>query len=167
MKRIAFLLLAFLVMAALIVPEAMAQSPQMWVTNTPIRLKAPSLILFGGSISITYSSPSATEIDMTDYTGGPLSIKPNILLDTGTWSVDMYVSNDSAPNSGTGYYALTYREESKAAGGMTWVQTPYTITTTAGAHRTYRIDNIRAKFIKFVPTLSGSSSGYFTFVRSK
>lgn len=102
--------------------------------------KGNTKLLFGGAISASKTEAQSTEIDMQGFTSGSLEVVEN--SGTGSWSFALY---ECSVSGGTFTPALI------AAGtGRT-----FAIPDGGG---TIDISDLRANFIKFVPTLTGTSN---------
>lgn len=103
-------------------------------------VKPETQTLFGGAINASVSETNASIIDMQNYMGGSLEVKEN--SGNGTWSFALYTS----PING-GVFAPAIN----AAGSAITVSIP-----DGGGE--CAISDIKAKFIKWVPTLTGTSN---------
>jgi hypothetical protein len=128
----------------------MALDLNVFVTNP---VKGTTVALFGGAIAASVTEANATVINMTKYTGGSLDFLDN--SGTGTFAVVMYTSE-----TGTGVFHAMQREVDAGTFAAP------AITTTASTSASYQIKDIKAKYIKFVPTLTGTCNATFTFTPS-
>lgn len=114
--------------------------------------KGSSKVLFGGAISASVIEANATAIDMTDYTGGSLEFVVN--SGTGTFSIALLTKET---NSGV----FVQMDKMKTDGSG--IEDFPAIVTTASTSKSYSISGIRANYIKFVPTLTGTANVTITF----
>lgn len=96
--------------------------------------------LYGGAIAASVTEVNSTEIDMQGYTSGSLEVIEN--SGTGSWSFALY------QHSSTGGVFCP---------GLIAAGTARTFAIPDGGG-TIDIDGLRANFIKFVPTLTGTSN---------
>lgn len=102
--------------------------------------KGVAKALYGGAIAATTAIANCTEIDMQGFTSGSLEVLEN--SGTGSWVFALYGCSSSGG---------TYTPALIAAG----TARTYAIPDGGG---TIDIEGIRANFIKFVPTLTGTSN---------
>lgn len=122
-------------------------------TPLPVKLqKGTSKVLFGGAIAASVTEANATVIDMTGYTGGSLEVVVN--SGTGTFSIALFTKET---NSGT----FVQMDKMKADG--TGMEDFPPIVTTASTSKSYSVSGIRANYLKFVPTLTGTANVTITF----
>jgi hypothetical protein len=129
------------------------------VSNTyplPTKLqKGTTKVLFGGAISASVAEASATVIDMTSYAGGSLEVVVN--SGTGTFSIALFTKET---NAGT----FVQMDKMKADGSA--MEDFPAIVTTSATSKSYSISGIRANYIKFIPTLTGTANVTITFTPS-
>jgi len=115
--------------------------------------KGTTQTLFSGAISASVTEANATIINMNTYTGGSLDF--TVSSGTGTFAVAIYSSE-----TGTGTFHALNREVDAGTFAAP------AITTTASTSASYQIKDIKAKYIKFVPTLTGTCTATFVFTPS-
>lgn len=112
--------------------------------------KNAALPLFGGAIAASVALADATAIDMTGgFNAGALQVLAN--SGTGSWAVAIY---------GCDTLAGTYVPLATAAAGA--ARTIAVIT----AGGIFDVTDLRSRFIKFVPTLTGTHNATFKFTPS-
>lgn len=122
----------------------------------PIKLsKGSSKVLFGGAISASVAEASATTIDMTGYTGGSLEVVVN--SGTGTFSIALFTKE-----SNSGVFVQMDKMKTDGSG----MEDFPAIVTTASTSKSYSISGIKANYMKFVPTLTGTANVTITFTPS-
>lgn len=104
------------------------------------KIKGTTQTLYGGAINASVSETNATEINMSYCSGGSLEVVEN--SGTGSWSFALYEKSTSG-----GVFTP----------GLTTAGAAITIAIPDGGG-TVDIGNIRAKYIKWVPTLTGTSN---------
>ncbi len=124
------------------------------IDSTP--MKGNPITLYSGQITASVSLANSDEIDMTRYNGGILSMV--LTSGTGTWNVVV----DSADVSG-GQYVPANILKSDYSGYVAYPA----ITTTASTSGSWLIKDVRAHYLKLVPTLTGAASATFTFTPSR
>ncbi|MFT8350041.1 hypothetical protein [Clostridium saccharoperbutylacetonicum] len=126
------------------------------VSNTapiPSKLqKGTSKVLFGGAIAASVTESNATAIDMTGYEGGSLEVVVN--SGTGTFSIALFTKETNAG---------TFVQMDKMKTDGSGMEDFPAIVTTASTSKSYSISGIRANYIKFVPTLTGTANVTITF----
>lgn len=113
--------------------------------------KPAAQVLFGGDIEASVAIADATAIDMATvgYTAGVLQVLK--VSGTGSWSVAIY---------GCDTLAGTYVPLATAAAGAART---VAVITAGGA---FDVTDLRSRFIKFVPTLTGTHKANFKFTPS-
>jgi len=122
---------------------------------TDLRVKPPTVALFGGAISASVAEAAATVIDMRNYNNGSLDVLIN--SGTGTFSFAVMTSE-----TGTGVFHQMYKEKYDGSG----MEAYPAIVTIASTSISFSLSRLRANYIKLVPTLSGTANVTFTFTPS-
>ena len=124
-------------------------------TITQDGLKGTAQTLFGGAIAASVTAASATSVTMGNYTGGSLQVTTG--GGSGTWSIAFY-----GHETPTGTFLPMYNYV--AASGMAAMTA---IAVASGVSGVYQISGIKTKYLKFVPTLSGTATATFVFTPSQ
>ena len=133
-------------------------------------LKGVTETLFGGNFAASVTEANSTSIDMRSWSSGSLdwTLVGN---GTGNFAMNLWGSEDNvAP------FHPVYRETTAGVVASTgnsasatftdgWTAFP-TITTPTSANANFAVKDIKANYIKFVPTLAGTVSGIFKFTPS-
>jgi hypothetical protein len=109
--------------------------------------------LFGGAIAASVAEAAATVINMDGYNGG--SLEGIINSGEGTWSLAFYTSE-----TGTGTFSAMNIEKDDG----TFVAAP--AIAQPATSQSWQIKNIKAKYLKIVPTLTNASNATFLFTPS-
>jgi len=117
------------------------------VTIVSQQAKMDTQILFEGAISASVTEPNATIIDLRILKANAGCLEAKFNSGTGTWSIEIYASST---NTGT---FLPYTD---ATGAAKTIAIPATGSCVD-------ISDIRANYIKFVPTITGTSNMTFSF----
>jgi hypothetical protein len=112
--------------------------------------KGGTQTLYGGAISASVTEANTTEIDMNGYAGGSLEVTIN--SGTGTWSLAFYTHEIS----GGTFVPMNIQKDDGS-----FVAAPAIAQSNASA--SYTIKNIRANYLKIVPTITGTSNATFKF----
>lgn len=115
-------------------------------------IKQATLPLFGGAIAASVTEANATEIDMTNSSGGSLEVIIN--SGTGTWSLAVMTHEVAG-----GVYVQMAKLKSDGSGYEDFPA----IVTIASTSKSYAISGIKANRLKFVPTLTGTCNATFKF----
>jgi hypothetical protein len=129
----------------------MALDLNTYVTNPK---KGTTVTLFGGAIAASVTEANATAIDVRKYLGGSLDFLVN--SGAGTFSLAIMTSE-----TGTGVFHQLFKEKDDG----TFISVPAIVTTTT-VSASYAIKDIKANYIKFVPTLTSTCNATFTFTPS-
>lgn len=127
-------------------------SRDMNVNSYPIPKSLSPMTLFGGAIAASVTEANATVIDMGGYSGGSLEVTIN--SGTGTFSIAQVESEIP-----TGVFKKAYMQ--KQADGAQLAIPAIVTTTTESA--VYQLTNIGARYLKLVPTLTGTCNATFKF----
>ncbi len=123
------------------------------VNNFPIQ-KGPAITLFGGAISASVTEANSTAVEMVGFTGGSLDVTVN--SGSGQFSIAVYSSE-----TGTEPYHLMYTGPISQSTPVLYPDIILPIV--ASTPNSVEISGIRSKWIKFVPTLSGTCNATFVF----
>jgi hypothetical protein len=129
----------------------MALDLNTYVTNPQ---KGTTVTLFSGAIAASVSEANATVIDVRKYLGGSLDFLVN--SGAGTFSLAIMTSE-----TGTGVFHQSYKQKDD---GTFVIAPPIVTTTTVSA--SYALKDIKANYIKLVPTLTSTCNATFTFTPS-
>lgn len=124
------------------------------ILKTSGNTKGTAVTLFGGAISASVTEANATVIDMTNYSKGSLQCTVN--SGEGTFSLAVLTHETAA-----GVFVQSYGEKDDGS----FVVQP-AIVTIASTSTSFQIRNINAKYLKFVPTISGTVNATFVFTPS-
>ena len=116
--------------------------------------KGSTIVLQGAAVAASVAEADATVIDMRQFTGGSLDVKVN--SGTGTYSCALMASE-----AGTGVFHQIFKGKDDG----TYVTHP-PIVTTSTVSAAYQIKDIKANYIKIVPTLTGTCNATFSFTPS-
>lgn len=125
--------------------------PDLVVTSFPV-IKGTTQTLFSGAIAASVTEANATVIDMTGYTAGSLEVTIN--SGSGTFSVAQF---ESEINSGVFKKAYAQKQADFAQ-----LVIPAIVTTTTES-AVYQVTNIGARYLKLVPTITGTVNATFKF----
>lgn len=126
------------------------------VTVTLEKVKETTQVL-GTGVSASITLASAAVVNMVNWLGGSLEVAP-VSGTSGTFSIAQYTCETE-----DGDYVLANQLKSDKSG---YENIP-AIVTTAGTKKSYSIPDIRAKFLKFVITLTGTAAATFKFTPTK
>ena len=115
-------------------------------------IKGAPITLFGGAIAASVAETAATVIDMSGYEGGSLEVIIN--SGTGTFSCALMTKAIA-----TGVFVAGHKEKQDGSG----MEARPAIVTTASTSLSYSISGLRSKYLKIVPTLTGTANATFKF----
>jgi len=125
--------------------------PDLVVTNFPV-IKGTTQTLFGGAIAASVAETAATVIDMTGFQSGSLEVTIN--SGSGTFSIAQFESEIT-----TGVFKKAYAQKQT---DFAQLVIPAIVTTTTES-AVYQITNIGARYLKLVPTITGTVNATFKF----